>query len=139
MSKEYTQAELEAFLDEELTPAEMTEVETQLRDDPELGKRLRAIHGRRDAGVHSLGEIWRRHRIGCPDRESLGSFLLGVLEDDHQEYVRFHLEEVGCRFCNANVADMQAKQKEATDAAKSRQRRFFQTSAGFFEPNVDDA
>lgn len=134
MTDEFSQADLESFLDEALTPEEMTEIEARLRDDAQLSKRLRIIHSRRDAGVHTLGEIWRRQRISCPDREDLGNYLLGVLEEDHQDYIRFHLQQIGCRLCNANVADMESLRKEAADSAKNRQQRFFQTSAGFFAP-----
>ena len=131
MARDYTQAELEAFLDEELTPAEMSEIEQQMRSDVELGARLRTIHGRRDAGIHSLGEIWRRHRIGCPDRDELGSLLLGILDDDHAEYIRFHVEELGCRYCSANLDDMKSKEQDKNEQASSRRRKYFQSSAGY--------
>ncbi len=82
MTHQLTDAELEAYLDEALTPPEMAAIEVELRKSPKLLKQLARIHSRRDAGVHSLGEIWRRHRISCPTREQMGSFLLGVLDDD---------------------------------------------------------
>ncbi|MCP4193992.1 MAG: hypothetical protein GY768_25565 [Planctomycetaceae bacterium] len=132
MACEFTEAELEAYLDEALTPAEMSDIEAALRENEEIAVRLRAIHGRRDAGVHSLGEIWRRHRVSCPDREQLGSYLLQVLETSHQEFVRFHLEEIGCRYCNANLEDLQARQQEIESATQTRRRRYFQSTAGYF-------
>jgi hypothetical protein len=133
MPSDFTQAELEAFLDEALSPEEMAEIELRLRGDKQLAAKLCAIHGRRDAGVHSLGEIWRRHRVACPDREELGSFLLGVLDEDHADFVKFHLEVIGCRYCNANVRDMQSRQSEAKETSDSRRRRYFQSSAGLLE------
>ena len=116
MTRSFTQAELEAYLDEALTAAEMAEVEAQLREQPTLMERMKAIHGRRDAGVHSLGEIWRRHRLSCVDRETLGSFLLGVLDEEQTDYIRFHLEEVGCRLCQANLDDLRTRQSQLPDA-----------------------
>ena len=133
----FTQAELEAFLDEALSPGEMSEIESQLRTDPQLGDQLRAIHGRRDAGVHSLGEIWRRHRVSCPDRETLGSHLLGVLADEQSDYIKFHVEVVGCRLCGANLEDMETRQKEASDSAETRRTRYFQSSAGYVSKSKD--
>ena len=65
MSKEFTESELEAYLDEALSPDEMATVEAALRSDQGLAERLARINGRRDAGVHSIGEIWRRHRVSC--------------------------------------------------------------------------
>ena len=70
--------DLEAFLDESLPAERMAAIEDALRHNEVLQKQVAAINGRRDAGVHSLGEIWRRHRLSCPSREQLGSFLLGV-------------------------------------------------------------
>ena len=60
----------------------------------------------RDSGVISFGKVWRGHRLSCPSRQELGGFLLGVLPDDAAQYVTFHLEVVGCRCCQANVADL---------------------------------
>ncbi len=132
MSSQFTTAQLEAFLDESLPDEQMTAMEAALRDDPELVERLSELVGRRDAGVHTVGAIWRRHRLSCPTREQLGSFLLEVLPEKHAEYVRFHLEAIGCRYCNASLEDLR-QQHAATDLDDSRTRRqkYFQTSAGY--------
>ena len=132
MSSQFTTAQLEAFLDESLPDEQMTAVEAALRDDRELVERLSSLVGRRDAGVHTVGAIWRRHRLSCPTREQLGSFLLEVLSEKHAQYMRFHLETIGCRYCNASLEDLR-QQHEATDLDDSRTRRqkYFQTSAGY--------
>jgi len=132
MSREFSQADLEAYLDEALAASEMAQVEAALREQPDLIVRLQAIHGRRDAGLHTLGEVWRRHRVSCPDRETLGSFLLNVLDVEHQGYVEFHLQQVGCRICQANLDDLQSRQAEVSAAAR-RQTRYFQSSAGYLK------
>ena len=125
-----TDAELESYL-EELLPAEaMTAIELELRQRPELLRRLSAILGRREAGVHSVGEIWRRHRLSCPDRQQLGSYLLGVLDNDHAAYIRFHLEMIGCRFCQANFADLRQQQEETQELIIRRRINIFNTTAG---------
>ena len=132
MSSQFTTAQLEALLDESLHDHQMTAVEAALRDDPELVERLSSLVGRRDAGVHTVGAIWRRHRLSCPTREQLRSFLLEVLPEKHAQYVRFHLEAIGCRYCNASLEDLR-QQHAATDLDDSRTRRqkYFQTSAGY--------
>ena len=104
--------DLEAYLDEALPPEEMTRVEQVLRADSGLARQLAAVVSRRDSGVHSIGGIWRRHRLSCPSREQLGSYLLDVLSDDWTAYIAFHLDEIGCRFCRANLADLQQQQGE---------------------------
>src|SRR5215813_5002921 len=109
----------------------MAAIEDALRNDGELQKRIAAVNGRRDAGVHSLGEIWRRHRLSCPSREQLGSYLLGVLPREAGDYIKFHIETVECRICAANVTDLRSQQS-ASEAGHStkRQHRYFQSSVG---------
>jgi len=72
---------LEAYLDEALPADQMARVERALRNDEELLAKLKAIYSRRDSGVHTLGEIWRRHRLSCPSRQRLGNYLLGALSE----------------------------------------------------------
>ncbi len=81
--------------------------------------------------MHSLGEIWRRHRISCPTRGQLGGYLLGTLPHDFAAYIQFHIELAGCRFCQANLSDLKAQQGEADEAVQSRRRKYFQSSAGY--------
>ena len=132
MSNPFTTAQLEAYLDESLPDEQMTAVEAALRDDPEFPSGSPQLLGRRDAGVHSVGAIWRRHRLSCPTREHLGSFLLEVLPEEHAQYVRFHIETAGCRYCNASLDDLR-QQHAATDLddSNTRRQKYFQTSAGY--------
>jgi hypothetical protein len=125
-----TQSELQAYLDEALAPAEMAAIEVELRKKPELLKQLAAINARRDAGVHSVGEIWRRERLSCPTREQLGSYLLGALNQPHSQYIDFHLQTVGCRFCQANLEDLRRQQQETAETVKTRRTKYFQSTAG---------
>jgi hypothetical protein len=130
MAQRFTQSDLEAYLDEALPVEAMASIEGALRDDPALAQQLIAINGRRDAGVHSLGEIWRRHRLSCPTREQLGSYLLQVLEADEAAHIRFHLESSGCRTCLANLDDLRRRQTDEPAAVDSRRKKYFQSSAG---------
>jgi hypothetical protein len=132
MAEQFSTTELEAFLDEALPVERMAAIEDALRNSESLQKQLAAINGRRDAGVHSLGEIWRRHRLSCPSREQLGSYLLGVQPRQGAEYTRFHLETIGCRYCAASIADLKAQQLAAeADIAERRRQKYFQSSAGY--------
>jgi hypothetical protein len=125
-----TQADLQAYLDEALTPAEMAEIEVELRKQPELLKQLAAINARRDAGVHSVGEIWRRQRLSCPTREQLGSYLLGALDQPQSEYIDFHTSKIGCRYCQATLEDLRRQQQEKSETTTTRRRKYFQSTAG---------
>lgn len=73
-----TDAQLSAYLDEALPVEQLAEIEQRLREDAELRQRLAAVIGRQDAGLHSIGVIWRRNRLSCPSREELGQYLLGA-------------------------------------------------------------
>jgi hypothetical protein len=126
----FTDSELESFLDESLPAERMAALEDALRQDGDLQNRLTAINGRRDAGVHSLGDIWRRHRLSCPTREQLGSYLLGVLPRDHADYVKFHIETIECRYCGASIADLKSQQSIAESEVTQRRTRYFQSSIG---------
>lgn len=130
MPRNFTQAELEAFLDEALTAEEMSAIEQTLRSDKQLAAQLATIVNRRGGGMHSIGDIWRRHRLSCPTREQLGSFLLGVLDGEVEEYVRFHVQTIGCRACQASLDDLQHQQADAAEIRETRRRRYFQSSAG---------
>ena len=131
MPSDFSNAELEAYLDEALPAARMSAIEEVLRKDVALKKELVAINGRRDAGVHALGEIWRRRRLSCPTREQLGSYLLGVLPADQADYVAFHLTTIECRYCAANVEDLRLQQSAGAADVTERRRRYFQSSAGY--------
>src|SRR5947209_17797300 len=109
---EITREQLHAYLDDALTDAETARVEQALRDSEPLRRALGQAMQERDRGEHSLGAVWRRERLTCPGREQLGSYLLGVLDEGHQDYIDFHLNTVGCAYCNANLADLRALQQE---------------------------
>ena len=126
-----TDAQIEAFLDEALPPQRMAAVEEAIRRDESVAARVAQAVGRRDAGLHSLGAVWRRRRLTCPTREQLGSYLLGVLSGQQAEYVDFHLETIGCRICTASVADLQARHAAEDRQSESRRKRYFQSSAGY--------
>ena len=132
MPSEFTNADLEAFLDESLPVERMAAIEDALRNDAALQEQLAAINGRRDAGVHSLGEIWRRHRLSCPSREQLGSYLLGVLPRDAADYVKFHVETIECRYCAASIDDLRAQQSAAEPETAATAAALLPVERGIF-------
>ena len=131
MTSHYSSSEIEAFLDEALGADKMAAIESSLREDTELLHEVAETISRRDAGIHSLGEVWRRHRISCPSREDLGSYLLEVLPGPQQLYLLFHLETVGCRLCQANLDDLRLQQDGGEQDRRVRRKRYFESSAGY--------
>lgn len=127
---EISEQQLQGYLDEALPAGLMAAIEKSLRSDEALRERLVTVAGRREAGVHGLGEIWRRQRLSCPSREQLGSFILGAISSEQEDYIRFHLERVGCRLCAANLADLETQKTEQQQMTQTRRRKYFQTSVG---------
>lgn len=127
---QFSPTELDAYIDEALPADQMAAVEEALRGDAQLREQLKQLVGRRDAGVHTLGSIWRRHRLSCPSRTELGSYLLGVLGPEEEDLVRFHLETSGCPLCKASVFDLESQQAAANQEVEVRRKKYFQSSMG---------
>jgi len=125
----FSDDELLAFLDEQLPVAQASSLEELLRDSSDLRQRLAALIRRRDQGGHTVGEIWRRYRISCPTRSTLGSHLLGVLDEPLSQYLEFHLQTIGCRICNAVVAELE-ESRQPEPVKTDRRKRYFESSAG---------
>lgn len=121
-----------AYIEESLPSEAMSRIEIALRTDDSLRQRLTQLIGQRDSGVHSVGDIWRRHRLSCPTREELGSYLLGAMMDDQADYIKFHMEQVGCRYCQSNLEDL--SESHHRDAVTARRKKYFQSSVGRLRP-----
>jgi len=68
------------------------------------------VDHRLDLDVRSL---WKERRISCPARHWLARGVAGTLAQGPASFVRFHIEEVGCSWCQANRDDMARVSKEA--------------------------
>ena len=98
-----------------------------------MTRSLASIHARRGEGIHTLGEIWRGRRLSCPTRHQLGTWLLGTIEEDLARYIAFHVEVVGCRYCQANLADLRAQHDGVEQVVVTRRHKYFQSSAGYLK------
>ena len=127
---EISDAELAGFIDEALSADQMTRIESALRRDDALCKRLDSLRQSTDQGWHSVGAIWRSQRLSCPSRSQLGSYLLDALDPSILSYIQLHLDVVGCRTCQANLADLRAQQQSQSADTAQRRRRLFQSSVG---------
>lgn len=125
----FTDAELLAYLDEQLAPDRAACIERVLRASAADRQRMTALARRRDQGGHTVGEVWRRQRLSCLTRGQLGSYLLGTLDAEFAGYIEFHLHTIGCRGCAANLQDLQATRSSEPETRR-RRRRIFESSAG---------
>ena len=97
--------------------------------EPDVSGEARAFVDDTGADV-TVSRVWREHRLTCLKRSTLGSYLLGVLEEPWHSYTQFHLDVVGCQMCVANLSDLQTEQGEA---APTDQEHIFQSSIGFLK------
>ncbi|MFQ5494112.1 MAG: RNA polymerase sigma factor [Phycisphaerae bacterium] len=78
----------------------------------------------------TVARVWREHRLTCLKRSTLGSYLLGVLEEPWRSYTQFHLDVVACSMCVANLADLESEEDQRTPADT---QRMFASSVGFLK------
>jgi RNA polymerase sigma factor (sigma-70 family) len=81
-----------------------------------------------DSGDSLLTRVWEHLRPTCPKRSTLGRLLLGTLDEPWRQYVDFHVNQLGCRFCQANLEDLR---KESTAAPTQLREKIFQSTVGF--------
>ena len=135
---QFTDADLEAYLDESLDSDRATEIEDALANDKDVLSRLAMINGRRDAGIHTLGEIWRRNQIGVPTPEVMGNFILGILPEGDSQYIQFRMDELKCCFTLAMFNDLKTQQSENSELSQTRRERIYKTSAGLLKRGNSD-
>jgi len=78
----------------------------------------------------TVARVWREHRLTCLKRSTLGSYLMGVLEEPWVGYTQFHLDVVACPMCLANLADLEEEEEEWSAADTER---MFASSVGFLK------
>ena len=137
MANEFTDADLESYLDETLHPDIAAELEQGLKDDRKLLGRLSYINSRRDAGVHTLGEIWRRNQIGVPTREQISEYIDGKLSGEHEQYIDFRVNILKCRYTIAHMNDLKGDGGSAEENSQNRRRKYFDSSAGLLRKKED--
>jgi len=77
----------------------------------------------------TFSRIWQQQRLSCLKRSTIGSYLLGTLDNPWRDYVAFHLDTLGCQYCQANLEDL--KRQTAADQSQALARRILQSTVGF--------
>jgi hypothetical protein len=94
------------------------------------------FHREIESELHSLSLsislLWAAERISCPHRDILKGFLAGSLKKGEADYVEFHLREISCSFCAANLEDLRALESEnETKLLDSARDRLSQSTSVF--------
>jgi len=126
-----THDRIKQYLDDLLPAEEAAEVERLIRASAAERAKVEAIRHQREEHLHTLRAIWRRHRLGCPSREVLGSYHLGALSAKWRDYVTFHLDVADCPYCQASLADLDRQRQESDQTRTQRRHRFFESSRGY--------
>lgn len=132
---EFTDTELDSYLDESLEPNRAAVLETELRQHPELLQRLSKINARRNAGVHTVGEIWRRNQICVPAPKEMQAYLDGKLSVEESSYIDFRIKELKCVYTLAIYHDLLVQQNEAGQLARDRREKIFDRGADMIKKN----
>src|SRR5262249_9693738 len=105
-----TRQMLRDYLNDALPEKETALIERALRESAAVRRELQEGLEEVDRGGHTAGAIWRRGRVRCPTREQLGGSLLGSIDAGLEDYIEFHLETIGCPYCQANLDDLKKLQ-----------------------------
>ena len=135
----FSNAELAAYLEEDLDAARSSQLEQALANDVELNNRLNTLRQQIVVGEHSLGAIWRQHNLGCLSRKTLGAYLLGVLPGEQKLFIQSHIETRGCLTCQANLDDLEEQQTRNQANMTARTTRYYQSSIGYLSQHRNDS
>ena len=83
-----------------------------------------------------LTETWEALRLSGPKRSTLGAFLLQTLEPQWYDYVDFHLNQLGCRFCQANIDDLERQSEDSPTTASNLRHRILESTVGFLRAQL---
>ena len=50
--------------------------------------------------------------------------------EEEADYIKFHIDTIGCRYCNASVTDLKSQQSGAEPEVAHRRQKYFQSSVG---------
>lgn len=76
----------------------------------------------------TISSIWIQERVACPDRATLERYVAGKLSIEEADYLRFHILEIGCPFCQASEEDLRLGTTKNPGEEGIRSRLFEATS-----------
>ena len=79
--------------------------------------------------IPNLKQIWEDLRPSCPKRTTLGKFTLEILPPEWADFVQFHVQQLGCDYCRANLSELSDQIDTKENDRVSQQ--LFQSTIGF--------
>ncbi len=71
----------------------------------EIAASLEGLAADADAPM-DVQSVWRDRRVSCPSRRWIAGWLAGSLEPGPARFIAFHVDELGCEWCEANRDDL---------------------------------
>ncbi|MFO0837497.1 MAG: RNA polymerase sigma factor [Phycisphaerae bacterium] len=100
----------------------------------EIAQSQSAAHDWQEADLShdsTVARIWREEGVSCLKRSTLGRYVLGVLDDDWNAYIDFHVSKAGCPRCAANLDDLRSEEARDEAAHDRLREQCFASSVGF--------
>ena len=66
-----------------------------------------------DPLAFTVSTVWREERVSCPHPDVLRAYQTASLEEGAMSFLKFHLEECQCPYCNAVLEDFRESDAEA--------------------------
>ncbi|MCS6975650.1 MAG: hypothetical protein NZM31_01400 [Gemmatales bacterium] len=120
-----TEQDLIDHVEEALPPHKASVIEKAIRESEELMAILNALILARSGEEHSVGAIWERHRLSCPTRDQLSNYLVRAMSDEALTYIAFHLEDVDCPYCQAELEELKNAKQQGKKARGERARKTY--------------
>lgn len=77
----------------------------------------------------SLHQTWEDLRPSCSKRTTLGKFSLEILPPEWTDFVEFHVQQLGCDYCRANLAEL-SEEMDTNENTRTNDQ-LFQSTIGF--------
>jgi hypothetical protein len=131
----FSDARLLAYVEERLSIADTIRLEKSLDADEQLKTDLCRVSGQHVTGELTLAAIWRDFQVGCLNHEQLAAYVRHQLGGGLADYVRFHIDEVGCRVCEARLDELtRLTNNSANEQATPLASKCFNSSVGLIQP-----
>jgi RNA polymerase sigma factor (sigma-70 family) len=79
----------------------------------------------------NLRRTWEDLRPSCPKRTTLGKYVLEILTPEWANFVGFHVDQLGCDYCRANLEEL--KNESASESNSKVSQQLFQSTVGFLK------
>ena len=81
-------------------------------------------------GEDLLTTVWEDMRLSCPKHSTIGKYFLGSLDADWEDYLKFHIHEMGCHYCAASLEDIKSGAEKAQENVRAHDK-IMRSTIGF--------